>query len=268
MVGLSPFQGGCFGPCGSTVLVSVGVGSVVGVGQAAWRARDPGKGKCAVTGVDSSVVLRVGMDGVVTRVPFAVDERGGAGTLFRDQIGCRLFDVISLDDCTDMWVDDEAIVGVDTCDREALAAATNLVATRIAYRFGRRQLVFGPVVITRLVGESAGALDEGQLAGLESLAKAAAFGLRDVLAARSGGAPAPVTIKVQSAYGDGHESERVETVKLSPFNELDELWEQLEQFTGDGHGSGSDVGYCYTVTVLSAPDHPELVGLSNEWVGA
>ncbi len=77
-----------------------------------------------------------------------------------------------------------------------------------------------------------------------------------------------LTIKVENAYSDGHESERVETVQVEPFEDLEELWEQLEEFTGDGHGIDNDLGYCYTVTVLESVERPDLVGLSNEWVGA
>lgn len=127
------------------------------------------------------MVLRVGTDGTATRVPFVVDERGGAGALFREQIGCALYDVISLDDRLDMWVDDEAIVGVDCDDREALAAALNITATMIANYFGRRQPVFGAVVIAGLSGESAVPLDEDQLARLELMAVIA-----DRVAARAG----------------------------------------------------------------------------------
>ncbi|GAB1814313.1 hypothetical protein [Mycobacterium sp. MUNTM1] len=140
-----------------------------------------------MTVADSPAVLRVGMDGVVTRVPFVVEDRGGAGALFREQIGCRLFDVIALDDRTDMWVDDEAIACVDFDDREALAEVINPVATWIAHRYGRRQPVFGAVVMTRLVGESSVALDDDQLAWLELLAVLAAAVLGDVLAERVGG---------------------------------------------------------------------------------
>jgi hypothetical protein len=75
-------------------------------------------------------------------------------------------------------------------------------------------------------------------------------------------------IKVVSAYSDGHESERTETVQVEQFADLDEMWEQLDEFTGDGHGVDSSLGYCYEVTVLESPQRPELVGLSNEWVGA
>ncbi|BCI84418.1 hypothetical protein MTY66_60430 (plasmid) [Mycolicibacterium sp. TY66] len=47
------------------------------------------------------------MDGAVTRVPFVTDERGSAGALLREQIGCSWYDVIALDGHIDMWVDDE-----------------------------------------------------------------------------------------------------------------------------------------------------------------
>lgn len=127
------------------------------------------------------------MDGAVTRVPFVVDERGGAGALFREQIGCSLYDVISLDEGTDMWVDDEAIVGVDLRDREALADALNIVATMIANRFGRPGSVFGAVVIAGLSGESAAPLDDDQLARLEHLAEMSVALFGEELAARVGG---------------------------------------------------------------------------------
>lgn len=77
-----------------------------------------------------------------------------------------------------------------------------------------------------------------------------------------------MTIKVENVYSDGHESEQVETVEVEPFEDLEELWEQLEEFTGDGHGIGNDLGYCFEVTIVDAPGRPELVGKCNEWVGA
>lgn len=117
------------------------------------------------------MVLRVGMDGSVNRVPFVVDERGSSGALLREQIGCSLFDVISLDEGADMWVDDEAIVGLDLGDSEALADAMNVVATVIANRCGRRQPVFGAVVIAGLSGASTAPLDDDQLARFERLAE-------------------------------------------------------------------------------------------------
>lgn len=81
-------------------------------------------------------------------------------------------------------------------------------------------------------------------------------------------AAVPLTIRVESAYSDGHISRRTETVEVEPFEDLEQLWERLEEFTGDGHGIGNDLGYCYEITIVDAPDRPELVGKSNEWVGA
>lgn len=52
-----------------------------------------------------------------------------------------------------------------------------------------------------------------------------------------------------------------------PFGDLEGLWEQLGVFTGDGHGIGGDLGYCYSVTVVASPWCAELVGKSSEWVG-
>jgi hypothetical protein len=40
---------------------------------------------------------------------------------------------------------------------------------------------------------------------------------------------------------------------------------KVENAYSDGHGIGRDLNAIYTVTVLESPDHPELVGLSNEW---
>ncbi|MBU8813858.1 DUF3846 domain-containing protein [Mycolicibacterium goodii] len=136
-----------------------------------------------MTADTAPVVLRVDMDGTVTRVPFVVDERG-AGALFREQIGCSLYDVIALDERTDMWVDDEALVGLDLGDGEALAAALNIVATMIASRFGRKQSVFGSVVIAGLAGESAAPLDDEQLAYLEQLAAMSVAVFGDALGVR------------------------------------------------------------------------------------
>ena len=77
-----------------------------------------------------------------------------------------------------------------------------------------------------------------------------------------------LTIRVESAYSDGHCSSSVETVAVEPFADVEELWEQLSDFSGDGHGTDSSLGYCYSITVLGAPGRVDLVGLSNEWCGA
>ena len=77
-----------------------------------------------------------------------------------------------------------------------------------------------------------------------------------------------LTLKLENAYSDGHCSTSVETVEVEPVANVEELWERLQEFTGDGHGIGNDLGYCYTITVLEAPGHDRFVGMTNEWVGA
>ncbi|GAT05412.1 uncharacterized protein RMCFA_5523 [Mycolicibacterium fortuitum subsp. acetamidolyticum] len=157
------------------------------LGKPFRRASKSRKGNVIMTAEMAPVVLRVGMDGAVARVPFVADEHG-AGALFREHIGCSLYDVIELDERTDMWVDDEALVGLDLSDCEALADALNIVATMIASRFGRKQSVFGAVVISGLAGESAAPLDDEQLARLEQLAAMSVALFGDALGVRVGGA--------------------------------------------------------------------------------
>lgn len=211
------------------------------------------------------------MDGAVTRVPFVADKRGDSGALIREQIGCSLFDVISLDRRTDMWVDDEAIIDVDVEDREALSEAMNIVATVIANSFGRQVPVFGAAVITGVSGPKTTALRTDQLARVEHLAELAAAKFADRLAAREGAGSTEMmtlTLKLENDYSDGHHSESVETVAVEPVDDVEKLWELLHDFTGDGHGDGNDLGYCYTITVLAAPGRPQFLNLTNEWVGA
>lgn len=141
----------------------------------------------SVSDIGVPVVLRIGMDGVLARVPFVADERG-AGRLLREQIGCSLFDVIALDDGVDMWVDDEAIVGIDLGDRAALSEAVNVVASWIANQMGRRGPVFGAVVITALDGERTAALTTDQLDRVERLADLSAAAVAEVLGVREAGA--------------------------------------------------------------------------------
>lgn len=133
------------------------------------------------------VVLRIGMNGEVARVPFVTDERGGAGRLFREQIGCSWFDVIRLDQGLDMWVDDEAIVGVDFSDEAALSEALNVVATLVANRLGRPGPVFGAAVVAAVNGERSVALSADQLARVQSLAEMSVAALADGLTVRIGG---------------------------------------------------------------------------------
>ena len=141
----------------------------------------PGKG--IVVGVgEVPVVLRIGMDGSTRRVPFSAGEQSWE-TLSREQIGCELFEVISLDAGLDMWVDEESLVQVDLSDVAALAEALNPVATLIANHFGRRQPVFGVAVVTGVKREGAAALDAGRLAVVEELAALSAVVANRVLAA-------------------------------------------------------------------------------------
>ena len=124
------------------------------------------------------------MDGAVTRVPFVTDQRGRAGALFREQIGCSWYDVIRLGGRLDMWFDDEATADIDQDDRAALFEAVNLVATLIANRFGHPGPVFGPVVIAGVSGARSRALNASQLAGVERAAEESVALLADRLASR------------------------------------------------------------------------------------
>lgn len=74
-----------------------------------------------------------------------------------------------------------------------------------------------------------------------------------------------LTIKVENTYSDGHESEQTHAVLVDSFLDEEDLWDNLYEYTGDGHGVGRDLDAIYTVTILEAPDHPWLVGLTNEW---
>jgi len=76
-----------------------------------------------------------------------------------------------------------------------------------------------------------------------------------------------MTINVENHHSDGHKSQRTEVANVAPFENLDELWEELQEFTGDGHDVDGDLGYCHTITIVDSPDRPTLVGETNEWVG-
>jgi hypothetical protein len=74
-----------------------------------------------------------------------------------------------------------------------------------------------------------------------------------------------LTIKVENAYSDGHTSEQIHQVDLGRFRGDEALWDELWEYTGDGHGDSRDLCAIYTVTILESPQFPPLVGLSNEW---
>ncbi|WP_016894277.1 hypothetical protein [Mycobacteroides abscessus] len=80
-------------------------------------------------------------------------------------------------------------------------------------------------------------------------------------------------ILVENHYSDGYESKTeidVDVEEPTDFEAdgpgMEDLWDQLRDHTGDGHGIDADLGFCYTVTILDAAS-PELIGKSYEWIG-
>lgn len=78
-------------------------------------------------------------------------------------------------------------------------------------------------------------------------------------------------IKIENAYSDGHESTSIQDVAEfvgDPNGDNDDdLEAYLYQFTGDGHGANSDLGFYYEITILES-ENPELVGVSMDWSGS
>jgi len=76
-----------------------------------------------------------------------------------------------------------------------------------------------------------------------------------------------LVIKVENAYSDGHESEQTRTVEVAEVLDEDQLWDELYEYTGDGHGQDRpDLGSCHTVTVVASPHRPDLLGLDHEYI--
>ena len=74
-------------------------------------------------------------------------------------------------------------------------------------------------------------------------------------------------ICVESAYSDGHESTlEYDIPDVDVPAPVDEMWDYLWDWTGDGHGQDSDLGWFYKITILEAAN-PELAGLSRENCG-
>jgi len=69
-------------------------------------------------------------------------------------------------------------------------------------------------------------------------------------------------IQVENTYADGHQSSQVHTIEEPSTADLEELWEELWEYTGDG--SGEHQNAYYEVTILESAN-PKLVGLTNEW---
>jgi len=78
-----------------------------------------------------------------------------------------------------------------------------------------------------------------------------------------------VTVKIENAYEDGHESTSIETVRgLLDGETLDEWWQEIVwPLTGDGHGIDEDLGTCHIATITAA-EHPALIGKSYEWTSS
>ncbi len=75
-------------------------------------------------------------------------------------IGCRMFDVVGLQDDIDLFVDDEGLINGSTL---------NLPATVLAHRLGRRTVIFGTAVAVSVNdgGETIGLTDH-QLARIQT----------------------------------------------------------------------------------------------------
>jgi len=77
-----------------------------------------------------------------------------------------------------------------------------------------------------------------------------------------------VTVRVENAYSDGHESQR-EVVVPAPGDDIELWWEEIVfPHTGDGHGIDSSLGSHYEATIIATNDpdlDQHLVGLSTEW---
>jgi hypothetical protein len=74
-----------------------------------------------------------------------------------------------------------------------------------------------------------------------------------------------ITVKIENTYSDGHQSTS-EVLLHPPTADLDEWFQDVVwPHTGDGHGVDSDLGSCYTATII-ATDDPALLGKSYEWI--
>ncbi|MBG6059798.1 hypothetical protein RCH16_003154 [Cryobacterium sp. MP_M5] len=96
------------------------------------------------------------------------------GTDISAAIGCRMFDVVGLEDEIDLFVDDEGLINGSTL---------NLPATVLAHRLGRPTVIFGTAIAVSVTGdgETVG-LTDAQLARIqESLAQKPDAGTVDKL---------------------------------------------------------------------------------------
>jgi len=101
---------------------------------------------------------------------------------------------------------------------------------------------------------------------------------------RNAGRDTKVVVKIENDYSDGHHSER--TVELDwpgscPGHadihsaqtfycdgtclHIDDWFDEyVYPETGDGHGADSDLGSCYTATIVAGP--AKLLGETYEWI--
>lgn len=88
--------------------------------------------------------------------------------------------------------------------------------------------------------------------------------------ARAGG---QVTVYITNTYECGRESDReivvpAPDVDLTDEDQLDAWWDMyVHDETGDGHPCGSRDHAYYEATIVEAPGHDELVGLTMSWEG-
>ena len=89
-------------------------------------------------------------------------------------IGCRMFDVVGLEDEIDLFVDDEGLINGSTL---------NLPATVLAHRLGSRTVIFGTAIAVSVTGDGdTVGLTDAQLARIhESLAQKPDTGTVDAL---------------------------------------------------------------------------------------
>ncbi|TFD05144.1 DUF3846 domain-containing protein [Cryobacterium sandaracinum] len=89
-------------------------------------------------------------------------------------IGCRMFDVVGLEDDIDLFIDDEGLINGSTL---------NLPATLLAHRLGRRTVIFGTAVAVSVTGdgETVGLTDAQYARIQESFAQKPDAGTVDAL---------------------------------------------------------------------------------------
>lgn len=78
-------------------------------------------------------------------------------------------------------------------------------------------------------------------------------------------------IRVENTYSDGHQSTleydiNGGSVAYALLDGIDTIWDLLWEYTGDGHDTNGDLGYCHEITIIACDWQP-LVGQREEWLG-